>query len=197
MFETQEKKWKVNLGELCKELTKLSGGKSSEFTGYTTKIIPYWSFNKLLNDASNSLDCRETRVLRNCRVDFGLILERTGIVPNEFGCIENPHPHIYFDRLSVHLYDSLADGSHVYEHIVENGGQTSKVKWQVSPKGFELAEMGDARMIALKQTPYSYLYNVTISESAIAKLSSDKAKDMVAKALDNLSKAKTNDGGKV
>jgi len=51
-------------------------------------------------------------------------------------------------------------------------------------------------MIALKQTPYSYLYNVTISESAIAKLSSDKAKDMVTKALDNLSKAKTNDGGK-
>jgi len=138
MFETQEKKWKVNLGELCKELTKLSGGKSSEFTGYTTKIIPYWSFNKLLNDASNSLDCRETRVLRNCRVDFGLILERTGIVPSEFGCIENPHPHIYFDRLSVHLYDSLADGSHVYEHIVETVDKRAKLNGKFLQKDLNL-----------------------------------------------------------
>ncbi len=189
-------KIKVGLPALCKELNRLTGGSVVGFTGYYCTIYPkgmlYQPWNK---ESLASGERTAEKILKNCTLHYSLIIHRTCIVPERFGKVENDYPSFVFDDVSISLKDKLADGSHVYDHVLM--GQ-NKCKFDAIRPSNGVESIGNpgARFLELDKKINPCLLNIDLGMENIENQKNDKAKTTLAKAICSLSRAKSTDGGK-
>lgn len=183
-------KIKVGLPELCRELNRLTGGSSTDFTGYYCSIYPKCEmFQPWNKDAFESGERNAEKVLRNCELKYTLLIHRACIVPEKFRKVENDYPCFAFENLSVKLKDRLPDGSHVYEHVLMGQGQDRFCVSEPS-NGVESIGRPGARFLVLDNKINPCLLDIELSMKEVESQRATDAKTTLVKAIASLSKSK-------
>ncbi len=189
----EEKKYKVNLGKLCKVLNELTGGAVTNYTGYYCHIYQTWTYCQVLEDEAYKASLRgETdldKYVKNCKINLCMSIGRSYIVPIRFGFVENPYPAIYFEKLPVHLLDNCGENEKVYHHITDGRKDFANLySWKHNPRNKDCLRYTHPRHIRLSEkAPLSQL-TVTITESDIVDMRDKEAISLLRKAISVLTK---------
>ena len=193
---SQNKKYIVNLGQLCNELDRLTGS-SNDYTGYVTGIIPQQTCTRQFGVTNFRMENSLEFPIRDCRLDFSLKIKRIyirgkGVKRPE----QSPYPDFSFGKLSVKATDKLADGSRVYDHLEGTPADGLVYHKEFPPRGLSYLKPEWSTWVVLSRQINPNLLNVTITDADIAKQSSEQAKAVLTKAVTNLEKSNNLGGGK-
>lgn len=111
---------KIKLGDLSRALNQVTGGSSSDYTGYICKVTAHWEYLKVFRDqdAENEEDIK--KIIRNCKIYIIVRFERKCVVPKGFEYEEKFYPTVNFDKMPVYLCDKVGNDAHVYDFIKTN-----------------------------------------------------------------------------